>query len=212
MSFAVRLAPFALLVLPDVETLNFGSNFSAAQFVTWNGVEIVLEPPSLSCTVPVSDIFAQLVGLNWKSPRVVVALTCWISRGIPSMLVGIESGEPGGSVVIVIAAVNGFSSILPRTTTQSHAGWLFAVFARSNGPAFAGTSNVMTKRRATRFTDRTATAAVVGAGEVELPAGDRERLVADTNADRRFADLAVFPAQPFIGPRFGAQFDTRQHT
>ena len=58
------------------------------------------------------------------------------------MLVGIESGVPGGLEVIVIADVNGSSSILPLTTTQSHAGWLFFVFARSNGPAFAGTSNV----------------------------------------------------------------------
>ena len=128
------------------------------------------------------------------------------------MLVGIEYGEPGGSVVIVIAAVNGSSSILPRTTTQSHAGWLFFVFARSNGPAFAGTSNVRPNGAQPAVTDRAATAAVVGAGEIELPAGDRERLVADTNTDRRFADLAVFPAQPFIRARFGAQFDTRQHT
>ena len=126
-----------------METANFGSNFNAAQFVTWNGVEIVLVPPSFSCTVPVSDIFEQFVGLNWKFPRVVVALTCWISSGIPSMLVGIESGDPGGLEVIVIAAVSGFSSILPLTTTQSHAGWLLFVFARSNGPAFAGTSNVI---------------------------------------------------------------------
>ncbi len=95
------------LVLADVETLNFGSNFSAAQLVTWNGVVIVLVPPSFNCTVPVSAIFEQLVGLNWKFPRVVVALTCWISRGIPSIIVGIESGEPGGSVVIMITAVCG---------------------------------------------------------------------------------------------------------
>ncbi len=130
------------LVFPDVDTVNFGSNFSAAQLVTWNGVEIVLVPPSFNCTVPVSAIFEQFVGLNWKFPRVVVALTCWISKGIPSMLVGIESGVPGGLEVIVIAEVSGFSSILPLTSTQSHGGWLFVVFARSNGPAFAGTSNV----------------------------------------------------------------------
>src|ERR1700682_1835721 len=92
--------------------------------------------------MPMTDIFEQCVGLNWKFRLVVVALTCWISRGIPSMLVGIESGDPGGFVVIVIAAVCGSSSILPLTSTQSHAGWLLFVFARSNGPAFAGTSNV----------------------------------------------------------------------
>src|ERR1700682_3449627 len=95
--------------------------------------------------MPMTDIFEQCVGLNWKSPRVVVALTCWISNGIPSMLVGIESGDPGGFEVIVIADVNGFNSILPRTTTQSQASspaGLAVLRFKSNGPAFAGTSNV----------------------------------------------------------------------
>ena len=40
-----------------------------------------------------------------------VALTCWISKGIPSIIVGVESGDPGGLEVIVIAEVIGFSSI-----------------------------------------------------------------------------------------------------
>ena len=180
--------------------LNFGSNFNAAQLVTWNGVEIVLVPPSLNCTVPVSDIFEQLVGLNWKFPRVVVALTCWISRGIPSMLVGIESGEPGGLEVIVIADGHRVQFDL---APHDHAVARRMVVLRVRQVERAGLRGHLERhaeRRAPRFADRAATAAVVGAGEIELPAGDRERLVADTNTDRRFADLAVFPAQPFDWP------------
>ena len=40
-----------------------------------------------------TSILLQFVGLNWKSARVVIALTCWISSGMPSMLVGIASGR-----------------------------------------------------------------------------------------------------------------------
>src|SRR5271154_1620923 len=88
-TFAVKLAPLALLVFPLVETVNFGVNFKAAQFVTWNGTPIVSVAFWLEWIVPVTSILLQLVGLNWKFPRVVIALTCWISRGIPSILVGI---------------------------------------------------------------------------------------------------------------------------
>src|SRR5580700_8096605 len=100
-------------------------------------------PPSLEWIVPETSILLQFVGLNWKLPRVVVALMCWISNGIPSMLVGIASLVPGGFDVIVIAAVSGLTSILPRTRMQSHGGLKLFVCARSNGPAFAGTSNVI---------------------------------------------------------------------
>ena len=37
-SFAVRLAPLALLVLPLVETANLGLNFRLEQSAAWNGV------------------------------------------------------------------------------------------------------------------------------------------------------------------------------
>ena len=55
MTFADRLAPSALLVLPDVETENFGANLRVAQFVTWNGTArvelapwvLVIAPPTL---------------------------------------------------------------------------------------------------------------------------------------------------------------------
>ncbi len=42
-TFAVRLAPSALLVFPLVETENFGVNFRLAQFVAWNGTDSAFE-------------------------------------------------------------------------------------------------------------------------------------------------------------------------
>src|ERR1700685_3060194 len=100
-------------------------------------------PPSAEWIVPETSILLQLVGLNWKLPRVVVALIFWISSGIPSMLVGIAPEVPGGVEVTVIAVVIGLISIFPRTRMQSHAGLKLFVCARSNGPAFAGTVNVI---------------------------------------------------------------------
>src|ERR1700683_2444029 len=142
-TLVARLAPSALLVFPLVETVNFGVKLNALQCVTWNGTPIVSILFSLEWIVPVTSILLQLVGLNWKFERVVIALMCWISSGIPSSDVGIVSGVPGGFDVIVTAAVSGLISIFPRTSTQSHGGWLWAVFAKSNGPAFAGTVNVI---------------------------------------------------------------------
>ena len=79
----------ALLVCALVETANLGVKLRFLQLVTWNGTPIVSVAPSLEWIVPVTSILLQLVGLNWKSERVVIALMCWISSGIPSMLVGI---------------------------------------------------------------------------------------------------------------------------
>ena len=145
-TFVTRSAPSALLVLPLVETENLGVNFRLAQFVTWNGTPILSVFPSLEWIVPVTSILLQLVGLNWKLSRVVIALMCWISSGMPSIDVGIAYGVPGGLEVTVSAAVRGLTSILPRTITQSQesspAGFA-ELRSRSYGPAFAGTSNVM---------------------------------------------------------------------
>ena len=120
-------------VFPDVETANFGLNFSVAQLVTWNGTEIVEVAPSVLCRLPVTAIGLQFVGLNVNPGRSIVTLTCWICNGMP---VAGSSGSctARSSVVIVSAAVAGSTSIFARTTTQSHA----VFFSRSNGPAFAG--------------------------------------------------------------------------
>ncbi len=178
--------------------------------MTWNGTPIVSVPPSLEWIVPETSIFEQFVGLNWKSPRVVAALICWISRGIPSIEVGIESGVPGGFDVIVSAAVSGLTSILPRTRMQSQAGLKLFVCARSNGPAFAGTVERHPERRAAGFDHVAAARAVVGAGEVELAARDRVRVATHADGDGRFPDLAVGAALAQVGLRFRAQFDARR--
>ncbi len=47
--------------------------------------------------------------------------------------------------------------------------------------------------------------APVGAGDVDLPAGDRERVPADTDGDDRFPDLAGWAARPRVRLRFAAQ-------
>ena len=58
------------------------------------------------------------------------------------MLVGIASGVPGGSEVIVIAAVYRVDFDLAAHEHAVACGMVGLVFAKSNGPAFAGTSNV----------------------------------------------------------------------
>lgn len=105
MSFTVRLAPFALLVFPDVEKENFGANFSVAQFATWNGTDRLLAVPSSLVMVPVMFWGLQFVGLIANPGRSIVALMCLISSGIPSRICGIEYAAPVGFVVTVTCAV-----------------------------------------------------------------------------------------------------------
>jgi hypothetical protein len=90
--------------------VNDGLNASPAQFVTWNGLDTGALAPSALVIVPVMLIGSQLVGLNVKPLRSIVTLTCWICRGIPSMICG------NGSVVTVICAVRGSTSIFARVT------------------------------------------------------------------------------------------------
>jgi hypothetical protein len=88
-SSTCRLAPFALDVFPDVETLNCGLKPSTAQLVTWNGTDTLLEEPSTLDTLPVTLNGSQFVGLNVNPGRVVSKFTCLICNGIPSRMCGI---------------------------------------------------------------------------------------------------------------------------
>ena len=90
-----RLAPFALLVFPSVDAVNFGLNASPAQPPTWNRLDTGAVAPSLPETVPVIAIGLQFVGLNMNPGRSITALTVRISVGTPSMICG------SGSVVTV---------------------------------------------------------------------------------------------------------------
>ena len=76
-SFAVRLAPSALLVFPLVETLNLGSNLRFWQFASWKESLVVTDcwsaglvgsapPPP---TVAAKFKGSQLVGLIMKLGR-----------------------------------------------------------------------------------------------------------------------------------------------
>src|SRR5580700_7238793 len=77
LTVAVRLAPFALLVFLDVETVNLGSNFRLEQSAAWNGVLTVTGSPSAGLAgsapapviVSVIDSGAQLVGLTMNFSR-----------------------------------------------------------------------------------------------------------------------------------------------
>ena len=69
MSLAVRLAPFALEVFPEVETWNLGVNFRVAQLVTWKGTDRLELAPSVLCRLALTAIFEQLVGLIVKPGR-----------------------------------------------------------------------------------------------------------------------------------------------
>ncbi len=84
-TFAVRLAPLALLVFPLVETENFGANFRCAQFVTWNGVaNVLLAPLTLVIAPPTLNVsLAQLVGLNVKPGRLISMSTRRSLIGMP---------------------------------------------------------------------------------------------------------------------------------
>ena len=95
--------------------------------MTCNGTDSAELTPSLLSSVPVTASGLQFVGLNVKPGRSMLTLTCLISSGIPSRIVGILYG-PESSVVIVSAAVVGLTSIFARTMT----------FPRLNGPATAG--------------------------------------------------------------------------
>ena len=88
-------------VLPLVDAVSFGANASPAQPATWKRLETAALAPSLPVTVPVTAIGLQLVGLNVKPGRSIVALIVRISVGTPSMICG------NGSVVTVTCAVCG---------------------------------------------------------------------------------------------------------
>ena len=71
---------------------------------------------------------------------------------------------------------------------------------RSNGPAFAGLTMLQAERGAR-----------VGAGQVDLAAGDGEWVLADADADDRFADLRFRTAGARVRLGFRAQRHARQH-
>jgi hypothetical protein len=77
-----------LLVFPLVDAVSFGANASPAQSPTWNGTERYELAPSSPVRAPVTASGLQFVGLNVKPGRSMSTLTCRISNGIPSMIVG----------------------------------------------------------------------------------------------------------------------------
>src|SRR5580700_1034318 len=122
MIFASRLAPLALLVCPDVETLKSGANFRLWHDPTWKWLEIPACAPSVLNAVPENDCGLQFVGLNMNSGRSITALIVRRSVGMPSRIDG------SGSVVTVSCAVCGSTLIAERTT----------IVPRLNGPAITG--------------------------------------------------------------------------
>ena len=149
MTFAVRQAPLALLVFPLGGDGEFRFELQRRAVRDLERHADLVRPAFAGVDRPRDFHFVQFVGLNWKAERVVVALMCWISSGMPSKLRRDRVGRPGGLQVIVNAEVSGLISILPRTIMQSHAGMVaLAVFARSNGPAFAGNLERDTERGA----------------------------------------------------------------
>src|SRR6202040_624748 len=108
MIFASRLAPFFLEVFPEVETLKFGLNRRLRHDPIWNGLEIAAVAPCALNAVPENDIGLQFVGLNMNPGRSTTASIVRRSVGTPSITCG------NGSVVTVICAVKGSTSILAR--------------------------------------------------------------------------------------------------
>ena len=108
---------------------------------------------------------------------------------------------PGGSLVIVSAAVVGSTSIFALTTMQSQAGLLSLVFSRSNGPGLRGVDDRQAERRT-----------LVWAGDVHLAALHGVRVTAQPDADGRFPDQAFGAAGAFVRLRFAAQPDTRRES
>ena len=108
-----------------VETVSFGAKARCSQLPTWKGLDTGLLVPSQPPTVPVMVIGAQDVGLIVKFGRLTVTFTCFISRGIPSMILGMVP------VVTVTWAVVGLIWIFALVMTGAPC-W------RTNGPAFAG--------------------------------------------------------------------------
>ena len=72
-----------------MDAVKDGLNASAAQSVTWKGTGSDTLAPSALERVPSSFNGLQLVGLNVKPGRLIVTLTCLISSGMPSSIVGI---------------------------------------------------------------------------------------------------------------------------
>ena len=149
--------------------------------------------PSTLESVPVIANFEQFVGLNVKFGRLIVTLTCWICSGMPSRMVGILYG-PESSLVIVSAAVIGFTSIFALTTTLAR--WPGLQVER---PGLRGVHDRQAERRA-----------LVRAGDVHLAAGHAERVAADADADGRFADQAFRAAGARVGLRFSAELRRRR--
>ena|ERR1700722_6742849 len=116
MIFASRLAPFFRDVLPEVDTWKFGLNKSERHDPIWKGLDmaaVLSGPPTpgggVPQAVPEKLIGEQLVGLNMNPGLSITAFTVRRSVGTPSIICG------NGSVVTVICAVNGSTSIFART-------------------------------------------------------------------------------------------------
>src|ERR1700735_894369 len=131
-SFTARLAPSALLVLPDVATLNTGLKARLEQSADCNGVVTFTGTWSagLAGSAPAPLIVfrtvagVQLVGLIMKFGRSILTRMSRTCTTMPLMMCGIAS-EP--FALTSTCAVVGLMSSAKRMTTVP----------RSNGPTFA---------------------------------------------------------------------------
>src|SRR5437588_7751583 len=117
-------APFALLVLASVSTVNLGVNGSVTQLATWKRDDTGTIAPSVEAIVPVMDVGRHEVGLNVKPGRSIVRSTRRRRTGMPSTNVGKAS-----DCAVTCASRGSMCSEL-RTSTVP----------RSKGPATAGTT------------------------------------------------------------------------
>ena len=179
-SFASRLAPLALDVLPEVETVNFGRNGSPAQPETAKRRgHVRLRCPGRRRSSLLMCCCAQSVGLKMNPGRSIVTFAVRNRNGMPSRICG------NGSLVTVNAVVFGSTLIRARTTT----------LPRLNGPACVGTTML-----------RPNGAPSYGPGQIDR-ALLVERVPAGTSRDGHRPDPRRRRARPGVRLRLPAQRD-----
>src|SRR4029077_872648 len=125
-TFTVKLAPLALLVLPAVDAANPGLNGRLAQFDPWNGLDTPVLVFWVLVIVPLTDSGEQLVGLKMNPERSMTTLIVLTCRGMPCRMCG------SSLLTTVTCAVCGSTLIAALTTIG-----LPPSGPRLNGPASA---------------------------------------------------------------------------
>ena len=143
---------------------------------------------------PVTSIFSQLVGLNWKLPR---RRSCVDVLYFEGYSFDARRDSVRRARRIALDCDSGGDRIDFDLAAYDHAiAWILTGGVR--GVALqverAGLCRHLERdpeRRTTRRPDRARSRAVVGTGEIELAAADRERIATDPNRHSRFADQAI---------------------